>query len=140
MSENEEKKKYLRRYKEAKKKEKRISEQIAELRSNKMHPSAASDGMPKGYGHSDLSGYMARLDELIRNLDRERMSMLRIYAEILEAISKVPNTAEQEVLERKYLLDQAWEEIAVKMGYTYRHVTRLHGFALENFKIPEKMS
>ena len=48
--------------------------------------------------------------------------------------------AEKEVLIRRYLMGKAWEQIAVEMNYTYRHVTRLHGTALQSFSFPEKMS
>lgn len=40
-----------------------------------------------------------------------------------------------EILTRRYLLGQTWEKIAVEMGYSYRHVTKLHGYALKNFFI-----
>lgn len=34
------------------------------------------------------------------------------------------------VLEHRYLRMQSWEQIAVDMGYSWRHLHRLHGMAL----------
>ena len=139
MNENEEKKRYLQQYREAKKKVKRISEQIAELRSNKMFPAAVvRDGMPSGHGCSDLSAYAARLDELIRQLGEEREQAVKQYAEIHAQILKIQDDTERELLIRRYLMGETWEKIAVAMDYDYRYVLKIHGRALKNFQIFER--
>lgn len=132
---NEEKKQYLRRYQEAKKRAKRIQEEIEELRSSKTSPVGLGDGLPHGSGTSDLSGYAARLDELLRELEAEKEMQMVTYREIRQQISMVPDPTEQEILSRRYLLWQGWEKIAVEMGYSYRNITRLHGYALQHFEI-----
>ena len=132
---NEEKKQYLRRYQEAKKRAKRIQEEIEELRSSKTSPVGLGDGMPHGSGTSDLSGYAARWDELVRELEAEKEMQIVTYREIRQQISMVPDPTEQEILSRRYLLWQGWEKIAVEMGYSYRNITRLHGYALQHFEI-----
>lgn len=132
---NEEKKQYLRRYQEAKKRAKRIQEEIDELRSSKTSPVGLGDGLPHGSGTSDLSGYAARWDELVRELEAEKEMQMVTYREIRQQISMVPDPTEQEILSRRYLLWQGWEKIAVEMGYSYRNITRLHGYALQHFEI-----
>ena len=132
---NEEKKQYLRRYQEAKKRAKRIQEEIDELRSSKTSPVGLGDGLPHGSGTSDLSGYAARWDELVRELEAEKEMQMVTYREIRQQISMVPDPTEQEILSRRYLLEQRWEKIAVEMGYSYRNITRLHGYALQHFEI-----
>lgn len=134
---NDEKKRYLRQYVEAQRREKRLLLQIAELRNMKMFPSAKMDGMPKGSGHNDLSGYMAVLDGYLTDLEREREKAIQMHQTIHEAVKAMPNAIEQEILERRYLLVQGWERIAVEMNYDYRWTLRLHGRALANFQIPE---
>ena len=138
--ENEEKKRYLNGYRDCKRRAARLSRQIAELRSQQMFPSMENDGMPHGNTHSDLSAYAARLDELIRQLERERASAVRQYQEIYDRIHSLPDGAEKEVLVRRYLLMETWETIALEMHYTFRHITRLHGRALRSFCLPERMS
>lgn len=132
---NEEKKQYLRRYQAAKKRAKMIQEEIDELRSSKTSPVGLGDGLPHGSGTSDLSGYAARLDELMRELEAEKEMQMVTYREIRQQISMVPDPTEQEILSRRYLLWQGWEKIAVEMGYSYRNITRLHGYALQHFEI-----
>ena len=130
---NEEKKQYLRRYQAAKRRAKMIQEEIEELRSSKTSPVGLGDGMPHGSGTSDLSGYAARLDELMRELEEEREMQMVTYHEIWNQVKKIPNATEQEVLTRRYLIGQSWEKIAVEMHYSYRQIIRIHGAALQHF-------
>lgn len=123
---NEEKKQYLRRYQVAKRRVGLIQEEIEELRSSKTSPVGLGDGMPHGSGTSDLSGYAARLDELLRELEAEKEMQMVTYREIRQQIGMVPDAIEQEILSRRYLIGQSWEKIAVEMKYSYRHVTKLH--------------
>lgn len=130
---NEEKKQYLRRYQEAKKRAKRIQEEIDALRSSETSPVGLGDGMPHGSGTSDLSGYAARWDELVRELEAEKEMQMVTYHEIWNQVKKIPNATEQEVLTRRYLIGQSWEKIAVEMHYSYRQIIRIHGAALQHF-------
>ncbi|MBM6830003.1 hypothetical protein H9X85_10830 [Anaerotignum lactatifermentans] len=130
---NNEKKKYLRRYLDAKRRANLLQEQIESLRENKTSPSGTLDGMPHGSGTSDLSGYAARLDELLRELETEREMQMITYHEIWNQVKKIPNATEQEVLTRRYLIGQSWEKIAVEMHYSYRQIIRIHGAALQHF-------
>ena len=57
---NEEKKQYLRRYQAAKKRAKRIQEEIEELRSSKTSPVGLGDGMPHGSGTAPSCQYPDR--------------------------------------------------------------------------------
>ena len=138
VRENEEKKRYLNGYRDCTRRERQLQEQIEELRSQQMFPSVNHDGMPQGNAHSDLSGYVARLDALISQLEHEQAMAVRQYKEIHDRIHKMQDGAEKEVLIRRYLMGRTWEQIAVEMDYTYRHVTRLHGAALRRFCLPEE--
>lgn len=130
---NEEKKQYLRRYQAAKKRAKRIQEEIDALRSSETSPVGLGDGLPHGSGTSDLSGYAARWDELMRELEAEKEMQMIVYREIRHQISMVPDPTEQEILSRRYLIGQSWEKIAVEMHYSYRQIIRIHGAALQHF-------
>ena len=138
IEENEEKKKYLKGYIYCKRREKQLAQQIDELRDQKMFPSVNNDGMPHGSGISDLSGYVAQLDDLISQLEHEREMAVKQYEEIHDQINTMEDNVLRELLVRKYLLDQRWEKIAVAMDYEYRYILKLHGKALRNFQIPEK--
>lgn len=133
--ENEEKKEYLRGYQKAKKRERLILEQIQQLRMDKMFPCLQYDGMPHAHNNSDLSEYMERLDELLGKLEKEKIESVKRYTEIREKIKSSTEGDEREILERYYLMGQAWDKIIDEMGYSRATIFRLHSMALKNFKI-----
>lgn len=134
--ENERKKAYLRRYLEAKRMQAMLEQEINELRLDRMIPgSPAQDGMPHGSGGGDLSGYVARLDELDRKLRAQMYKKIQLRAEITEKIDAMSDETEGLILRMKYIHGLSFGKIAEKTGYSRRHTIRLHGQALENFKL-----
>lgn len=133
--ENEQKKEYLKSYRRAIKREQDILDEIQRLRLDKMFPSVVNDGMPHGSIHSDLSDYAAILDEQIELLKEERLEKVRCYQKIERQIRQMENEDEQEVLRLRYILGMKWEEVAVKMDYSWRQIHRIHSAALLNLKI-----
>ena len=135
QKENEEKKEYLRSYRRAVKREKDILDEIQRLRTDKMFPSEVNDGMPRGSSQSDLSDYIAILDEQIELLKTERLEKARCYQKIERQIKQMENEDEQEVLRLRYITGLKWEEVAVRMSYSWKHIHRIHSSALCNFKM-----
>ena len=135
QEENEQKKEYLKSYRRAIKREQDILDEIQRLRLDKMFPSVVNDGMPHGSSHSDLSDYIAILDEQIDLLKEERLEKVRCYQKIERQIRQMENEDEQEVLRLRYILGMKWEEVAVKMDYSWRQIHRIHSSALLNLKI-----
>ena len=133
--ENEQKKEYLKSYRRAIKREQDILDEIQRLRLDKMFPSVINDGMPHGSSHSDLSDYAAILDEQIELLKEERLEKVRCYQKIERQIRQMENEDEQEVLRLRYILGMKWEEVAVKMAYSWKQTHRIHSSALQNFKM-----
>lgn len=135
-SENEVKKEYLSRYGKALQAEKVIQEEIQQLRLDKMCPSIMQDGMPHGNaGSGDLSGYMAKMDELLEDLKQQMEKRLQIMKGIIRDIERMKNETEKTVLRLRYIHLLKWEEIALKMGYSWKQIHRIHGKALKNFKM-----
>jgi len=104
-------------------------------------------GMPRG-GHFDWTDSLENVietDELIRDsvqhLRADIMELCRIKREVADAIDDV--YARTRDIRYKRLLDLhyrnylSWPEIAEKMGYDIRHVTRLHGEALLCVRVPK---
>lgn len=134
--ENEKKKEYLWGYKKALQSQLAIEEEIDQLRADKMYPaSMQQDGMPHGSGCSDLSGYVAKLDELLRDLKDQLEKKIEIRREITQKIDAMSDETESLLLRYRYIHFLSFEQIAVKLGYGYRHTTRLHGIALRNFNM-----
>ncbi len=134
---NEKKKEYLNGYRDAKRREKRILEQIQQLRLDTMFPCLQGDGMPRGSSQSDLSDYMSRCDDLMNELKQEKLNAITEYTDIHRAIRMMKDEEEKEILERKYLMRQTWEKIAEELGCDRRTAIRKHGNALKKFEIPE---
>lgn len=134
---NQKKKDYLNGYISARRREKRLLEQIQQLRLDTMFPCLQGDGMPRGSSQSDLSDYMERRDELEEELKKEMLNAVIEYENIHRAIRRMKDEEEKEILERKYMMRQTWEKIARELGYDRRTVIRKHGNALKNFEIPE---
>ena len=72
-----------------------------------------------------LSDYAAETDKLM-----QEMIAARQRAEVL--IASVPDAVQREVLTRRYIIGQTWEDIAESMNYSRRQITRLHGYALQS--------
>ena len=135
QEENEQKKEYLKSYRRAIKREQDILDEIQRLRLDKMFPSVVNDGMPHGSSHSHLSDYAAILDEQIEFLKEERLERVRCYQKIERQIRQMENEDEQEVLRLRYIKGLKWEEVALKMNYSWKQVHRIHSSALKSFKM-----
>lgn len=135
QEENEKKKEYLKSYRRAVKREQDILEEIQRLRLDKMFPSVVNDGMPHGSSHSDLSDYVAIMGEQIELLKEERLEKVRCYQRIERQIRQMENEDEREVLRLRYIKGLKWEEVALKMNYSWKWVHKIHGRALQNFEI-----
>lgn len=134
--ENNRKKEYLRKYLEAKRMQEVLEREIDELRLDRMIPgSPAQDGMPHGSGGGDLSGYAARLDDLDQKLRTQMYKKIQIRAKITERIDAMENETESLLLRLRYIHGLKWEEVAVKMDYSWKQIHRLHSKALNNFKM-----
>lgn len=71
-----------------------------------------------------------RVVELELEIDRNIDELVRVKAEILNAISQLPDGRYREILRLRYLKGMTFEQIAVELHYSWRHVCTLHGRAL----------
>ena len=71
-------------------------------------------------------------DEINGEIDR----LIALRNEIADVIWEVPDLQERVILYGRYVNFYSWEKIAQDMGYSERHVLRLHGSALEKVQIP----
>ena len=71
----------------------------------------------------------------MENAINEKIDQLTdLKAEIRNNINKLPDDTERLLLTYRYLCFLSWEEIAVKMGYSYRNIHRVHSRALRDFE------
>lgn len=94
-----------------------------------------SDGSkPVSCGNVTESAVL-RVMELEERLNREIDELTAMRQEIELTVNAVPDEVQREILTRRYLLYQKWEVIAAEMGYSERHIRRLHGDALRNMSL-----
>ncbi len=135
--ENERKKEYLWGYRKHGKKISRISSEIEEIRSMLLYPALKNDGIPHGSNQSDLSDYAAKLTEKEEALYLEGVEQVKAHKDIDYRINQLENEDERDVLFYRYIKGKRWWEIAELMGYSERHITRIHGNALEHLELPK---
>ena len=134
-TENEKKKEFLMSYQKEKRRVRRLEEQLEELRQNKMSPSVTNDGMPHGTDKKDLSDYAVKVDEIEQELVAARHSRICAFQEVQRRIEAMEDEIEKDLLTYRYLKGLKWEEVAVRMGYSWRKIHYLHSDALEHFEI-----
>ncbi len=138
MSEIDDKKKYLKSYERAVRQMERSAEKIKEMRLGQIIPSADNDGMPHAHNATDMSGYAALLDDEERRYQEARYECVRLCKEITDKIEQLEYDSEKDILLYRYIRRMSWEQIAVKMGYSWQWVHKIHAKALENFKLATK--
>ena len=131
----EEKKAYLRRYKEAIGRCSDISIEMDRLYEDLVYPSVKLDGMPHSGNVSDLSDGMVEIDGLMQRLSREKDNAVAVRDEIAACIGRVDEPNEQRVLHLRYLTLLKWSDIAIQMGCVLRNVHLIHRRALEHIEI-----
>ncbi len=130
----EEKKEYLKGYRKAVRQMKRSEDKLKELRLNRIWPSANNDGMPHAHNNSDLSDYAALLDEEERRYIKARYERIRICRDITNKIEELKDEDEKDILFYRYIKFMKWEDICVKMNYSWKHIHRIHNKALMHFQ------
>lgn len=80
----------------------------------------------------DDSGIVNKMNKIIE-MEKDLNELCNFQIKLSQTIDKLENTNERAVLRLRYILNQTWEEIAEKMGYTLRQIHRIHGNAIKNF-------
>ena len=79
---------------------------------------------------------IAKMVDLENEINEDIDALVDLKAEIMRCIKRVDNPEYQTLLELRYLCFKHWEEIAVELGYTQRHLLRIHDLALESICVP----
>lgn len=128
---NQDKIKYLKQYKAL---DRCINLKLAECeewRDKAKKITQEYTDMPKGNGGVNrLEMAVENIDRLEREMNEDIDRLVDLRRNIQRAIKGVGDETLQELLERRYIHGQTFERIAVEMYYSYMHICRLHGKAL----------
>ena len=80
-----------------------------------------------------IGDIMSKIVDLENELDNDIDKLVDLKAEVTKRIDEIPDMECRLLLMLRYLNFKTWEEIAEKMGYSDRHIRRLHCFALNKF-------
>ena len=109
----------------------RLNREIDRLLEEKARVTPTLSQEPKGGGGGDrIQLAVEKIAEVEDKINAQIDRLVDLRREIEEKLSALPDGKQKEVLHRRYILGQKWEEIAVQMGLDYRWILRIHGKAL----------
>jgi DNA-directed RNA polymerase specialized sigma subunit len=115
-------------------------EQVSALRQLAIKVSSTLSPVPPS-GTPDphrLEKTITRMMDMEHEVDEDIDRLVELKADIMKAISRVPDDRERVVLELRYLAFKDWASIADAIGLHIRQVYRLHDEALKHIEIPGK--
>ena len=117
----------------------RESIQLLRERCMKVTPNYENDGAQNGSNsngtENNLVNYISKLQEYESEITTDIDKYVDIKRRIKQIIMLVPNHAEQQILIKRYINFEQWEQISYEMKYTYRHTLRLHNEAIEKMSL-----
>lgn len=131
-------KEQLRKYGAIRRERAQIERMIAELEAVTVAPGAPRiDGMPRNPspGTDAIANLVARRDELRRRYSAKLEELTEAQLAIEAAIDSL-ETTERTLMRCHYIEGLTWEEVSVRIGYSWRQTHRIHARAL--IKIAEK--
>lgn len=107
-------------------------EEIAQLRALAERCTIRITGETRSAGnYSDKVGRnAAKMIDLEHKIDADIDRLVDLKERIMSLAATLGDDSERIVIERHYILHESFEAIADKLGYTPRHVHRLHRSAL----------
>lgn len=98
-----------------------------------------SDGSTSGThannAENNIVNYISALQGYESKLRTQITEMLMAKEKLKQIIENVPNYEHRQILYKRYICFEKWEQIAVDMNWSIRQVYKLHGRALENIEI-----
>lgn len=112
---------------------KQIVDQLKALETAATSPRIqALDGMPHGSGGGDaMAGIVAELVQLEEKYKDKLHRLHAAMAEVEDMIDSLEDPVERQVLRCRYIEGLIWEEICVKLNYSWSQTHRHHGAALD---------
>ena len=132
----QEKKDYLNRARKADVLVNSYSRQLICLKDKATKATAALSSDFSGTANPKKSeDLIIQISELEVKLEEAISFLKETHEEVIDIISGINNPIYAEIIARRYLENQKWEQIAFEMNYDFRYVFKLHDRAVENLAI-----
>lgn len=134
---NQDKIKYLKRFSILDKEIDRKIEELGYWRTQMGRVTSVYSAMPKGGGtiYGKTEEIVAKIVDLEAEINADIDRLLGIRREITDTIAIIKDPRERLLLQYRYIDGLTFEEIAVLMNYSWRHIHRLHSQALSNLNL-----
>lgn len=134
--ENQKKIEYLSRYRKLGRRIEQLSTERAMWLSRACKTTQTISDMPKAKnGAQGDSGEVAQYIEIGEEITQELRELHRLRREILAVVATLKDDTLQNLMRYRYIDGLTFEEIAVKLHYSWRQVCRKHGQALAEMKM-----
>lgn len=135
---NEDKKKALNEYLEAKKELNYWAKKVAELEPLDMYRSPTASGMPSGGGPGNpIEAAVVELEAARENKSRAEEYTRAARERVMEIIQTAPAADQRVLLMRRYIDGMSWDDIAEAEGKSRTWATNTHGTAVKLITVPE---
>ena len=137
-TENEQKIRYLSRYRRLNQRIDRLLEEQGRWRERAMRITPVLSPVPGGGGSgSPIERPMDKVLEIDAEINREIDELQIVRQEIRAVLNQLEDENLELLMEYRYIDGLTWEQIAVKMHYGFQWVCKLHGRALNRLRIKE---
>lgn len=108
---------------------------VEKLRAGLEYHSPSFESGGSGGSPDKMPDTLSKIMEYEQHAAQLQAAYIDKYLEIEKIIRSVKDDRLREVLERRYLLYQKWDQIASEMNYTLRRTYQLHGDALQKISL-----
>ena len=123
---------WLHRYQDSLRRERELEREVDQMETLATRVTPRLSGMPGG--GADGQSLPRAVEGIIRakqELEAQVNVCKAIRAEVVAALEQITNPRDHEILRRRYVLGQTWEQIAVETFYSYKQVRRRHSRCVE---------
>ena len=132
----EEKKAWLWRYRDACKKADYLRDVLDEARKDTGHTTQQLSGMPSGGGDGQaLARSVERVEDAEIALDEQEHLCSTLRCELLAKLLCLTDPDDHEIMRRRYVCFQKWEQIEAALNLGLRQIYRRHSRALEQLDL-----
>lgn len=133
---------YLWRVRDIERDLKLLEQEYEQAKDDILHLKAIQYDTNKVSGRKigDLSDAIVAVEKYAEEINIQWDCLIALRKEVRVQIEQIPDGRYRAILQGRYLYGQSWEQVAVGLGYTYRHVLWMHGKALQSFAVFGKFS
>lgn len=128
---------WLWRYQASLRKERELLEELEQLEAKACRITPLISGMPGNGGDGQaVSRAVEKIVEAKQKLAAQISTCLDVRQEVLGVLQSIRDPRDYEILRRRYILGQKWEEIAVQLPMDYSYVHHRHRQAVRLLTLP----